>query len=144
MANTVTNTKLINSAARQVNYVTIASDGTEETDLVIYDSSTVAAALSPPRTDPLTCTILKIEGCVSSLDQTSVDIAAYLEFDATTDVLALSLPKGQPFVYDFTPYGGLKNTGGAGITGDITLTTTGLDSGDKIWFVLTTRPGGNT
>lgn len=135
MANTVTNTQLVGDQGRvRINYLTLVSDGTEETDLVIYDSS------ARNTVDPLTCSILKIKGCLNILDHAAIDVRAHLEFDATTDVLALSLPINQPFEFDFTDVGGLKNYAGTGITGDIVLTTTGLESGDTLFLVMEVRP----
>jgi len=47
-----------------------------------------------------------------------------LLWDATTDVVILNLVSGESQL-DFTCFGGLVNNAGAGITGDILLTTTG-------------------
>jgi len=118
----------------KVNYITIVSDGTEETDLVVYDSSALNA------TDPSDCAILGLEGFISILDQTAVDIRVNLEFDADTDVLAISLPTRVPFKFDFNSIGGLTNYAGTGKTGDITITTTGLEAGDTITLILTVKP----
>lgn len=129
MGNTVTNTRLLASTTRTLQYVCIDSDGTEETDLVVYDSSAVATALGIA--DPLTC---KINGIYySSNSKLGV---MHLEWDATTDVLALPLSGEDMQHLDFRPIGGLKNTGSTGITGDITFTSTGLVAGDKVMFIL--------
>lgn len=135
MANTVTNTRISANKARVIQYITIASDGTEETDLVIYDSSAVATALGID--DPLDCTILSIYATVSAAATARVK----LEFDATTDVLALDIPvQTSPIKNDFSKVGGLANTAGTGITGDITLTTTGLESGDTLTIIIAVKP----
>ena len=60
--------------------------------------------------------------------------------DATTDVNALALPPSVSTKLCFEKVGGLTNTGGAGITGDILLTTTGLAAGDSLTLILTVRP----
>lgn len=135
MANTITNTRLVLGDKRVVQYIAVDSDGSEETDLVVYDSSAVAAALSPARTDPLNCRIRSIifsgNAALGTLK---------LEFDATTDVLAFSLMGNQPLAVDFMKFGGLKNTAGTGITGDITLTTLGLAAGDSFVIILEIDP----
>ncbi len=129
MVNTVTNTRLLDKD-RVTQYVTIASDGTEETDLVIYDSSAVATALGI--TDPLKCTILDVFYTTSS-----VLGVVHLEFEATADVLALAMPQGGATLdKNFESIGGLKNTAGTGITGDVSLTTTGLVAGDSISLTI--------
>lgn len=132
MANTIVNTRTLTGQDRvTIHYVTIASDGSEETDLVIYDSSVVATAIGI--TDPLICTLQSIYASVSAASTARVK----LEWDATTDVLALDIPAGtNPTKNDFRPISGLKNTAGTGITGDITLTTTGLEAGDNITIII--------
>lgn len=134
MANAITNTNLMKGGSEHVNYLTLVSDGTEETDYVLYDSSALNTV------DGLDCNIMKIEGCITTLDHTAVDVSVVLEFDATTDVLALSLPLNQPFCYNFRCFGGLKNYAGTGKTGDITMTTTGLETGDAMWLVIHVKP----
>ncbi len=133
MVNTVTNTRLNAGYKNIIQYITIASDGSEETDLVVYDSSAVATALGI--TDPLTCAINSIYATVSAADTARV----ILEFDADTDVLALDIPPLHVTKNDFKPIGGLRNTAGTGITGDITLTTTGLAAGDYITIILNVK-----
>ena len=53
MANTITNTTLVNGSKKTIIYLAVDSDGSEETDYVVYDSS--ALATSAGITDPLTC-----------------------------------------------------------------------------------------
>jgi len=134
MANTITNKTLHVSSTRAVQYITLASDGTNETATVIYDSSAIATANGDA--DTLTCTILSLYGSASTANTARVKLL----FDASTDVLAIDIPAGtNPTAVDFRrtiPIGGLKNTAGSGITGDILLTTTGLASGDAITIVL--------
>lgn len=134
MANTITSTRVVTSRALVVYYVTIASDGTEETDTVVYDSSAVASAIGI--SDPLTCNLLSVYASVSAASTARVK----LEFDATTDVLAIDCPPDRIVNKDFRCIGGLKNTAGTGITGDITITTTGLESGDTITLVIEVKP----
>lgn len=135
MANTVTNTVLSEGKGSIVQYITIASDGTDETDLVIYDSSARASSIGIP--DPLTCNIRKIKVITND---TAATFTGKLEFDADTDVLALSIPPNEGVEQCFKDIGGLKNTAGTGITGDITLTTTNIASGDSLSIMLEVRP----
>lgn len=135
MANTITKSTVY-TAKEAIVYVTIASDGSEETDYVVYDSSAVAteiAKIVSGFVDPLTSHILEVYATVSAASTARVK----LEYDASTDVLALDIPIGQPVRGNFRKFAGLPNTSGSGITGDITLTTTGLESGDTITLVLT-------
>ena len=134
MVNTITNTRQIAGTKKIVQYVTLSSDGSEETDYLVYDSSAVATAIGI--SDPLDSTITAIYAT------TSVAAAArlFLEWDADTDVLALDIPPSNVLDKDFRCIGGLENTASTGITGDITLTTTGLESGDKVTFILEVTP----
>ena len=133
MANTVTSSVISTSLKEAIVYTTISSDGTEETDLVIYDSSAVATTVGT--TDPLDSAIISVYASVSA----AATARAWLEWDATTDVLAFDIPAANPVKANFRAIGGLPNQAGSGITGDITLTTTGLESGDKITLVLHVR-----
>ena len=112
-------------------YLTVASDGSEETDYVVYDSSAHATTLGI--SDPLTCTLREVY-----FSSNSAAGVLHLEWDATTDVLAIPLTNQAKHLC-FDKIGGLKNQGGTGRTGDITLTTTGLAAGDSIMIVLKVR-----
>lgn len=133
MANTITNTRLVLGPKRVVQHIAIDSDGSEETDLVIYDSSVVATANG--LADPLNSRIRNIE-----FSGNATTGLLKLEFDANTDVLAYSLMGYRSLHHDFMKFGGLKNTAGTGITGDITLTTTGLNAGESFVIIIDVDP----
>ena len=134
MANTITNFTMQAGPKRVILYVTIASDGTNETNTVIYNSATQHTTIGDA--DTKTCKINSIRWVSNS----PVGKASLL-WDATTKVLALSASYGgNPLNMDFTEIGGLANQGGSGVTGNILLTTTGLASGDQISFILDVRP----
>lgn len=131
MANTIKNTTLLANSRKAVIYLTLQSDGTEETGTVIYDSSAIATSAGD--SDTLDSTIVSIYS--SSNAATTARI--HLLWDATTDVVAIDLPTGgNSCNVDFSKIGGLPNQGGSGKTGDILLTTTGLESGDTITLAL--------
>jgi hypothetical protein len=134
MPNVSTVRQLVVNPNKVVCYITIFSDGTEETDMIVYDSSVAATALG--KSDPLDCAIMEIYTATSS----SLGLA-YLEFEATTDVLAWSLPcQGGSQAMNFEAIGGLPNYAGTGITGDISLTTTLLEPNSALTIVLVVRP----
>lgn len=142
MPNTNTITRTVTSTDKVVYQVLINSDGSEETDLVLYDSSAVATALG--KADPLRSTLLDVKVYAQKAANTAT---LTFEYDATTDIIALPLSLtaassslGQH--HDFKEEGGIVNlaNGTTGATGDITLTTTTLDNGDKILIVLTVKP----
>jgi hypothetical protein len=137
MANTNNLVNLIAGPSEAVVYFTLASDGTNESNLPIYDSSVIATALGIK--DPKTSKLMGVYASVSAASTARV----VLNFDATTPVLAMDLSiQGGPTEVSFDRFGGLPNQAGAtGKTGDITLTTTGLASGDAITIILRVRMG---
>ena len=138
MANTKKLAPILYGKRQVILYLTLVSDGTQETDYVVYDSSAVHTILGD--TDQLNCQINSV-----SFTTNSAAGLVRLEWDATADVTALTLPLAsggsfrENYAKNFVP---LPNQGGAGITGDITLTTTGLASGDTFTLILDVRPYG--
>ncbi len=135
MVNTVKDATLIAGNNTTVVYSTILCVGAaQETNKVVYDSSAVATTLKI--TDPLTSTLLGIKYSTNS----ALGVIK-LNWDASTPVAAWALPyQSNEGDFCFRKLGGLKNQGGTGITGDITLTTTGLAAGDVVSIVLEVRP----
>lgn len=139
MANTLTNTRTFAGKRRVVQYLTLASDGSEESATVVYDSSVVATALGV--SDPLNCTLKRIRYSVNG-----ATALVHILWNATTNVVAFSLPYGGGggvLDMDFKEIGGLHNAAGSGKTGDILITTTGLNAGDSITLILEVDPETN-
>lgn len=135
MADTITSVQLVAGNMESVNYYTYTtSTPTQLTNVNLYISSTTATALNIA--DPKTSTILSIEASVAS----AAGIVTLL-WGASTPVLAWSLPKNSGLTkFCFKEFGGLKNQGGAGRSGNIFITTTGLVAGDSFSLVIKTRP----
>lgn len=103
----------------------LASDGAtgELTDQVIFDASAFSGA-------PTDSTIVKLWASTTGC-------SFNLEWDATTDVPAISFPADFSESLCFEKIGGLPNNAGAGKTGDILLNTSGFTAaGDQITLVL--------
>ncbi len=122
MADTVTSTTILDGRREVIIQLTNESDGTGESAVTKVDVS----ALSPPATS------LEIEAIWYSTQGMSVE----LHWDATTDVLAWTVPADQTDYLDFCYFGGIQNNAGAGVTGDINLTTIGHTAGDTYNIVL--------
>ena len=124
---------------KTVVYCTIASDGTNEINLVLYNSSTVCAALGINNTK--NCALMRVLA-----SSTSPSGKITLNWDATTPILAMSMPYAGAgnLDFDFNEFGGLINTavGTAGVTGNITLTTSGLVNGDNISIIIEVKTEG--
>lgn len=101
------------------------SDGTGESAVKKVDVSALAPAATKVRIDRVMWT--------------TYGMIVQLLWDATTDTIAITLPENTKGDLDFGKFGGLKNTGGAGVTGDILLTTVGHTAGDTYTVVLVCR-----
>lgn len=140
MPNTITNTRTVCGRDEVVQQILIVSDGSEETDYLAYDSSAVHTVIG--NSDTLKATIMEVE----VIAQKAANVATMtFEYDASTDVVALPLSIGSAapslhFKGNFRSSGGIVNVAGAGATGDILVTTTGLDSGDTVLVILKVKP----
>jgi len=124
MANTVTLTTLFDGSKIFVGKVDIAGDGVsgDETATVIVNASTASPAF-------VASNIQKIWSSLSGFSAT-------LLWDATANVVAYNLPQDVAEDIDFEEIGGLTNQGGAGVTGNILVTTSGLGAGDHGSIIL--------
>lgn len=59
-----------------------------------------------------------------------------LFWDATTDVIFFGSAQNNQYTFDFSNFGGLRNTSGAGKTGNILLSTADQTAGDTYTLVL--------
>lgn len=105
-----------------VRLINIISDGSEETDTIVYDNSTFI-------NDVTRGNLLKVQATGSSC-------VCRLEWDQTTDSPVISLDPAQSQELCFREFGGISNPGGTGATGDLVLTTSNLDAGDEVTLIL--------
>lgn len=135
MANTITKTVLNNGAYRRLLYVTVKSDGTQETNTIIYDPTA-----SPYTTSGayIATKIRSIYSTGSCGGTTGVNAQVYLTWDASTVVAGFSIPIQNDQHYDSMDAFGipLVNQGGGGVTGKIGITTLGLIAGDTLTIIL--------
>ena len=125
MPNTIVQTTLFGetNGRRIVRHINIVSDGSEETDLVIYDNSALIANVNA--------------GVVEKIEVFGSAGLLTFEWDQTTDFAICSMDSATNACADFSAFGGIKNPGGAGATGDVVLTTANLDAGDVVTIILT-------
>lgn len=126
MADAVTTQKIVDDTRRAILKFTNISDGTGESAVVKVDVS----SLNPYQGNA--CTSVNIEKLEAITDGMGVDLL----WDATTDVIIMTLGPDQFFTFDFSRFGGLTNNAGAGKTGDISFTTIGAASGDRYTIIL--------
>lgn len=124
MANTVIQRTLMGAGKDRnvIRLIHIASDGTQETDTIVYDNSTFV-------NDTTKGNLYKVwlSGSTSII---------HLSWDQTTDSPALAANPGNGHCYDFSQFGGVKNPNGTGATGDLLLSTSGLASGDEVFIII--------
>lgn len=122
MVDTVTSQTLNDGPRNAVMKFTNISDATGEAAVTKVDVSALSGA-------PTSVVIEKIEYSTRGM---GVNIL----WDATADVLAYALEADGGGMLDFTSFGGISNSSGAGKTGDINFTTQGATAGDSYSVVL--------
>lgn len=124
LANTVTQRTISGSGTNKniIRTIHIVSDGSEETDLVVYDNSAFVADTS--------------KGRLCKVWMSGSDAIVRLEWDQDTDSPAFSGNPSNGGEWDFTCFGGIPNPNGTGATGDLLLTTLSLDAGDEVFIVI--------
>ena len=127
MADTVTSQTIIDGAKTAIVKFTNESDGTGEASVKKVDVS----ALSTNGAGD-TCTSVTIKRIYWACRGMGVDI----EFDASTNVLAICLPADSTGDEEYDTFGGIPNNAGSGKTGDIDFTTVSASSGDAYSIIL--------
>ena len=124
MPNTVTQRTLLGGGKERNIYrsIHIVSDGSEETDLIVYDNSTFMADVN--------------EGKLAQVWLSGNAATLRLSWDQTTDSPAFAGGPENGNHWDFRGFGGIPNPGGAGATGDLLLTTASLDNLDEIFMII--------
>lgn len=125
MADTVTSATLLDGVRLTVMSFTNQSDGTGESAVVKVDAS----ELVPAASGTAKLSIMRIWYATQGM-------AVKLLWDATTPVLAYTIPPDAEGFVDFRDIGGLKDNSGSGATGDIKFTTVGHSSGDSYNIVI--------
>jgi len=120
MSDDVASQTIIDGARNAVVKITSVSDGTGESAVTKVDVSALQNA-------PAKVRIKRIHYNVQGM-------VARLLWDADADVTIVDLAGDG--VFDFSAFGGLPNNAGAGVTGDIKLTTVGHTNGDSYTVVL--------
>lgn len=106
------------------------------TDEVLYDASASDSQNTKNRLD----------GIIYQLD----GFAAHLDWDATSNVSIMTLDESLQEEVNMSSYkastnpafGGIPNNAGTGRTGDILITTTGMEVGDAGYIILTIKQRG--
>lgn len=119
----ITQRTLVNGRKNIIRLITIS--GADETATVIYDNSAFV--------DDVT------KGNLMQCKMSGSDCLVQLFWDQTTDSSILAANPINSPKFDFRYEGGIPNPNGAGATGDIIVTTTGIGAGEavtiEIWVI---------
>jgi hypothetical protein len=124
MVNTVTQRTLVGSGSSKniVRLISVISDGTEESNLVVYDNSAFVDNV--------------LKGTLMEVWASGSDCVARLSWDQTTDSVAYSVNPALGKHLCFREFGGIGNPGATGATGDLLLNTANLDAGDEFTLII--------
>ena len=127
MADTVTSQTIQDGERVAVLKFTNVSDGTGESAVKKVDVSALTTNSAGE-----TCTSVSI----ARIYWACVGMRVNIEFDATTNVLAMPLPADSTGDEYYDLFSGIPNNAGSGVTGDIDFTTVGHSSGDAYSIIL--------
>ena len=127
MADTVTSQTIQDGERVAVLKFTNVSDGTGESAVKKVDVSALTTNSAGE-----SCTSVSI----ARIYWACVGMRVNIEFDATTNVLAMPLPADSTGDEYYDLFSGIPNNAGSGITGDIDFTTVGHSSGDAYSVIL--------
>jgi hypothetical protein len=127
MADAVTSQTIQDGERKAVLKFTNVSDGTGETNVVKVDVSSLSANSSGQACTKVT---------VAQIWWQCVGMGVELLFDATANVLVIGLSPDSNGYHDYTPFTGIPNNAGSGVTGDILFTTIGASANDTYTVIL--------
>ena len=127
MADTVTSQTIQDGDKIAVLKFTNASDGTGESAVKKVDVSALSS-----NSLGQSCTSVSI----ARIYWACVGMRVNIEFDASTNVLAIPLPADSTGDEYYDLFSGIPNNAGSGKTGDIDFTTVGHSDGDAYSIIL--------
>ena len=127
MADAVTSQTIQDGERKAVLKFTNASDGSGESAVKKVDVSALATNSAGD-----TCTGV----ATNKIWWQCTGMSVKIEFDATSNVLAIGLSEDSNGYHDYSNFSGIPNNAGSGVTGDLDFTTVGAGSGDTYMIVL--------
>ena len=126
MADTVLNTTVFDGAKKLITHYNVVSDSTGGTTKIV-DVSALAS------NNGKTCKTVRLNKVSFNVSVTAPVDAIRMLWDADTDVTFQTL-NGE-MEYDYSSFGGLKNTEATGYTGDVNITLPACSNGDSATVV---------
>jgi hypothetical protein len=126
MADTVLNTTVFDGAKKLITHYNNVSDSSGGSTKIV-DVSELAS------NNGKTCKTVRLNKVSFNVSVTAPADAVRLLWDATTDVAFQTLAGEMAF--DYSDFGGLKNTKASGYSGDVNLTLPACTAGDTVTVV---------
>ena len=126
MADTVLNTTVFDGAKKLITHYNVVSDSTGGTTKIV-DVSALAS------NNGKTCKTVRLNKVSFNVSVTAPVDAIRMLWDADTDVVFQTL-NGE-MEYDYSSFGGLKNTEATNFTGDVNITLPACSNGDSATVV---------
>ena len=126
MADTVLNTTVFDGSKKLITHYNVVSDNSGGTTKIV-DVSALAT------NNGKACTKVRLNKVSFNVSVTAQVDALRMLWDATSDVVFLTM-NGE-MEYDYSSFGGLKNTEASGFTGDVNITLPACTSGDSATVV---------
>ena len=121
MADTVLNTTVFDGSKKLITHYNVVSDSTGSTTKIV-DVSVLNS------NNGKTCKTVRLNKVSCNVSVTAPADALRMQWDVTTDVVFQSL-NGE-MEYDYSDFGGLKNTKASGYTGDVNIVLPACTAGD--------------
>jgi len=126
MADTVLNTKVFDGAKKLITHYNVVSDSTGGTTKIV-DVSELNS------NNGKTCKTVRLNKISFNVSVTAPVDAIRMLWDADTDVVFQTL--AGEMEYDYSSFGGLKNTEATNFTGDVNVTLPACSNGDSATIV---------
>jgi hypothetical protein len=127
MADTVLNTTVFDGSKKLITHYNVVSDSSGSTTKIVDVSE---LAKSPANK---TCTKVRLNKISFNVSVTAPVDAIRMLWDADTDVVFQTL--AGEMEYDYSSFGGLKNTEATNFTGDVNVTLPACSNGDSATIV---------
>jgi len=121
-ADTVLNTTVFDGAKKLITHYNVVSGDGEGSTTKIVDVSGLAS------NNGKTCKTVRLNKVSFNVSVTAPVDAIRMQWDATTDVVFQTLAGEMAF--DYSDFGGLKNTEASGFTGDVNVVLPACSAGD--------------
>ena len=128
MADTVLNTTVFDGTKKLITHYNVVSDSAGSTTKIVDVS-----ALSTNPATGAACSRVRLMKVSFNVSVTAPVDAIRMQWDADTDVVFQTL--AAEMEYDYSSFGGLKNTEATNFTGDVNVTLPACSNGDSATIV---------